>query len=122
MTARPDLDALRVLAEAATPGPWFVIPQEVIRGEGGKASVALIGDTEVRSRSGPAPAPENADAAYIAACSPDRILTLIAEVERLRSLIVEPTVPCPECGRLFHRPQDVGRHRHKEHTEEARNG
>lgn len=81
MTDRPDLAALRALAEAATPGRWHVeVDAPGTEAEGlyvtddGGRTVASVRDLY-------------ADAALIAACSPERILALIAEVEDRRGTV-----------------------------------
>lgn len=80
---------LKALAEKATPGPWtatdqgFTEPTFWITAEHPKAGTVSIAEI----RSGCDEADELAsvedNAAYIAACSPEHILALIAELERL---------------------------------------
>ena len=76
---RSELDQLRALAQAATPGPWRVEAQ-------GHApqQVARVNNLEVAPPDSVELAHCATDAAYIAAVSPDVVLGLIAEVERLR--------------------------------------
>lgn len=71
---------LRRLAEAATPGPWA-------KQDDGAGSVYV--DSRAFA-SGPEPVAgivsmSTPDAAYIAACSPDAILALLDERDRLRA-------------------------------------
>ena len=78
---RSELDQLRALAQAATPGPWRVEAQ-------GHASqgVARVNNLEVAPPDSVELAHCATDAAYIAAVSPDVVLALLDEVERLRLL------------------------------------
>jgi hypothetical protein len=73
-----DLTRLEELANAATPGPWRAVDGA---GRGEKAlttaSGAWFGNIDDGSESRNA-----ADAAYIAAASPDVVLALVAEVRR----------------------------------------
>ena len=82
-----ELDQLRALARAATPGPWHVEAQ-------GHASqeVARVNNLEVAPPDSVELAHCATDAAYIAAVSPDVVLGLIDEVDRLRLLLRESTV------------------------------
>lgn len=76
-----DLASLRRLAQAATPGPWRV-------GDGSFASENLIADVRGVSVWGPYHATScGEEAAYIASVSPDVLLALLAEVERLRAAL-----------------------------------
>lgn len=86
MTAS-ELDQLRALARAATPGPWHVEAQ-------GHASqeVARVNNLEVAPPDSVELAHCATDAAYIAAVSPDVVLALLSEVELLRLLSREATV------------------------------
>lgn len=83
MTAS-ELDQLRDLARAATPGPWRVearghAPQEVAR----------VNNLEVAPPDSVELSHCATDAAYIAAASPDVVLGLIDEVAGLRLLLRE---------------------------------
>jgi len=81
-----ELDQLRALAHAATPGPWRVEAQGHAWQE-----VARVNNLEVAPPDSVELAHCADDAAYIAAVSPDVVLGLIAEVERLRLLLREST-------------------------------
>jgi len=81
-----ELDQLRDLAKAATPGPWRVEAQGHAWQE-----VARVNNLEVAPPASVELAHCADDAAYIAAVSPDVVLGLIAEVERLRLLLREST-------------------------------
>ena len=83
---RSELDQLRALAQSATPGPWRVEAQ-------GHApqQVARVNNLEVAPPDSVELAHCATDAAYIAAVSPDVVLGLIAEVERLRLISREST-------------------------------
>ncbi len=84
-----DTDRLRSLAEAATPGPWEVQDEgqadglSVVRLEpdlGYAAEVIWTDDADYPDEARPDLA------AYIAACSPDRILALLDELGALRAV------------------------------------
>lgn len=67
-----DINRLKELAQNSTPGPWVVSGEDW--GEGTEFLVRTGKDTIVM--------PINyADAEYIAACSPENVLALIAKVE-----------------------------------------
>ena len=74
-------DSLLRLASAATPGPWIVAPQTL--------SVSC-------PRPDPSPTQALADAAYIAAASPDVVLALLAVAEAARDH--SHNIPDPRCG------------------------
>ena len=82
------LAALKALAEGATPGPyrWQTTG---FASQAGEPAPSLLGDRGhgVLSCDGPANGPSEADARYIAAASPDVVLALVAEVERLRAAL-----------------------------------
>lgn len=76
---------LRALAEAATPGPWHNVAHRwpergvpVLTHDATDVAVAMT-RTSIEQR--------NADAAYIAAASPDRILALLTVVDAARELV-----------------------------------
>lgn len=74
-----DTKTLRSLAERATQGPWTVQPHEHWKSGAQVYAVrafAFIAECGIGE----------SDAAYIAAASPDVVLALLDEVERLRSL------------------------------------
>ena len=75
-----ELNQLRALAQAATPGPWRVEAQ-------GHASqeVARVNNLEVAPPDSVELAHCADDAAYIAAVSPDVVLALLGEVDKLRA-------------------------------------
>ena len=66
-----DLSALREAAEKATPGPW----------RGGHRCDGALRTTVDGARVSIAEIYAQADAAYIALCSPDRILALLGMLE-----------------------------------------
>lgn len=91
----PDPGALRALAEAATPGPWysevksFVLPARVgveghRRSVGDYAIAAMCGDS-IR----PEPGSDAADAAYIAALDPQTVLALLDRLDALEAALDE---------------------------------
>lgn len=83
MTPTPEL---KRLAEEATPGPWGAGPQD----EFGDFSVSPEGDCAVAAviqNGWREPAQTKANAAYIAAANPARVLHLIEENERLREAV-----------------------------------
>lgn len=85
MTAS-ELNRLRDLAQAATPGPWRV----EARGHAAQ-EVARVNNLEVAPPDSVELAHCATDAAYIAAVSPDVVLGLIDDVDRLRLLLREST-------------------------------
>lgn len=75
-----DTKNLRVLAEAATPGPWMRLFGERTvydRMEDGCRGIAIV-----RSDYSPPTQKEAANIDYIAACSPDVLLALLDALER----------------------------------------
>lgn len=83
-------DELKRLAEAATPGPWFVVGPPwnqnadfIVAGSNDPHTGQYVADTENFDGDG-----ENVqeNAAYIAAANPAAILELIAELERIKAL------------------------------------
>ena len=81
-----ELDQLRALAQAATPGPWRV----EARGHASQ-EVARVNNLEVAPPDSAELAHCATDAAYIAAVSPDVVLALLSDVERLTLLSREST-------------------------------
>jgi len=81
-----ELNQLRDLAKAATPGPWRVEAQGHAPHE-----VARVNNLEVAPPDSVELAHCADDAAYIAAVSPDVVIALLAEVDRLRLLLREST-------------------------------
>ena len=77
---RSELNQLRDLAQAATPGPWRVEAQGHAEQE-----VARVNNLEVAPPDSVELAHCATDAAYIAAVSPDVVLGLIDEVDKLRA-------------------------------------
>ena len=75
-----DLEHLRALATAATPGPWEARPNELI---GGTAVYPHDSDREVADFT------SEADARYIAAVDPRTVLNLIHELRRLYERVAE---------------------------------
>lgn len=87
MTAE-EITHLRTLAQAATPGPWAIErstarhdSRVLVKASAPSQALARIGGDSLRAIE------SDALAAYIAAVSPDVVLALLAEVERLRGLI-----------------------------------
>jgi hypothetical protein len=83
---RSELNQLRDLAQAATPGPWRVCARW-----GAPQEVARVNNLEVAPPDSVELSHCATDAAYIAALSPDVVLGLIDEAERLRLLLREST-------------------------------
>ena len=80
-----DTKNLRVLAEAATPGPWMRLFGERTvydRMEDGCRGIAIV-----RSDYSPPTQKEAANIDYIAACSPDVVLALLDALERKDRLL-----------------------------------
>ena len=73
-----DLDRLEELAKAATPGPWKFSPWHIEEGPSAvrKDDYGFVCNTDCDST-----------AAYIAACSPDAILSVIARVRGLEACV-----------------------------------
>ena len=107
----PDVTELRRLAEAATPGPWESDGLEVCQHWSLPEPWHAVVNAEISC--GPycyggsvRPIERDADAAYIAALSPDVVLALLderdalaAKVERVRALHQQaPVRACPDCG------------------------
>lgn len=94
-----DLAELRRLAEAATPGPWYVgdyehgrervttYPDTAIVDEAGKV---VVGAYNSHCCSFPIDIEaDEKDTAYISAANPQTVLALIAELESLRGRVPE---------------------------------
>lgn len=86
MTTNRELDAIeamiRLYATAASPGPWRAAGSDVL------CETAMLARTQGEN--------SEANAAYIAAVSPDRILLLLDELWRLRcSAHREPSIVRP---------------------------
>lgn len=79
-----DLTYLTELAKRATPGPWFVSDQKRVGYTVAKIASAAAVKSDVPDNGDPF-----ADADFIAAANPQAILWLIAEVERLRSALLD---------------------------------
>ncbi len=82
-----DLDALKLIAQAATPGPWKSDVWIETDGYGWRATGPHHEDNIDPMGSEPGCPEERAaqrDAAHIAAFSPDVVIALIAEIQRLR--------------------------------------
>jgi hypothetical protein len=92
-----DHDDLKRLAGEATPGPWRAWEssddyQSLVDAGAGTLVLAKICSYDAPVDPGPDRATRKANAAYIAAANPARVLALIAEVEGLR-------VKLEECSR-----------------------
>lgn len=87
-----DLDALKQLAETATPGPWEVLNQKTkffIDSPKTKGTPnGRIADVQwfTYESAGPLKEESKANAHYIAACDPQTILALIEDAARYRYL------------------------------------
>jgi hypothetical protein len=70
-------EELEKLAKAATPGPWMYYERErqIVPPKMTDQHIAAAGQDNL-----------SRDMAFIAACSPDRILSLLARVQRLEAL------------------------------------
>ncbi len=91
-----DLDALKFIAQAATPGPWKSDVWNETDGYGWRATGPHHEDNIDPMGSEPGCPEERAaqrDAAHIAAFPPDVVLALIAKIERLRKLLRDATCP-----------------------------
>ena len=102
---RSELNQLRALAQAATPGPWRV----EARGDA-EQGVARVNNLEVAPPDSVELAHCATDAAYIAAVSPDVVLALLSEVDRLRLRLRESAawheIPRSEVA-MLRRQRDV---------------
>lgn len=79
-----DYTKLRELATKAAPGPWTVQNGAIIRHFYPLPVAAVIADV-----SDPAHPSAKADAEYIAAASPDVVIVLLDEIERLRTALTK---------------------------------
>ncbi|MBQ0917502.1 ead/Ea22-like family protein [Hydrogenophaga aromaticivorans] len=120
-----DEQKLRELAEAATPGPWFVVGQPwnpkadfIVAGSPDPHMGQYVADTEDFDGEG-----QNVqeNAAYIASANPSAILALLDELQSLRSdrttkntegsemnsetSKLQETKECPFCGNSWGQPQ-----------------
>lgn len=89
MTTTEELQRLRETAEKASPGPWRIYDRNWV-GPAANPKNSFVAYAEAFT--GGSVAREN-NAAHIAACSPDRILAIVREVELLRAR-VECSVTC----------------------------
>lgn len=76
---------LRELTTKATPGPWTVGPYYLSEGQGHGVVVHDVCHADSDARPAERCVPE--DAAFIAAASPDVVLSLLNEIDRLRVLV-----------------------------------
>lgn len=112
MTSAPDRtaiggDELRRLAELATPGPWEARTFLVKGGAGLKDTIVHVGTS---TSLGPSRSHESvANAAWIAAVSPDVILSLLDRLERAEAALSWYGEQARLC-RLVHSEGDAGRH------------
>ncbi len=91
-----DIDALKRIAQAATPGEWIADVWIETDGDGWRATGPHHASGAHDHGSEPGCHDEQAaqrDATHIAAFSPDVALDLIAEIERLRKLLRDVTCP-----------------------------
>lgn len=101
-----DTKHLRVLAEAATPGPWMRLFGERTvydRMEDGCRGIAIV-----RSDYSPPTQKEAANIDYIAACSPDVLLALLDALERKDNLLREQLTICKYLSRSICMTDETG--------------
>lgn len=101
-----DTKNLRVLAEAATPGPWMRLFGERTvydRMEDGCRGIAIV-----RSDYSPPTQKEAANIDYIAACSPDVVLALLDALERKDNLLREQLTICKYLSRSICMTDETG--------------
>ena len=101
-----DTKNLRVLAEAATPGPWMRLFGERTvydRMEDGCRGIAIV-----RSDYSPPTQKEAANIDYIAACSPDVLLALLDALERKDNLLREQLTICKYLSRSICMTDETG--------------
>lgn len=101
-----DTKHLRVLAEAATPGPWMRLFGERTvydRMEDGCRGIAIV-----RSDYSPPTQKEAANIDYIAACSPDVVLALLDALERKDNLLREQLTICKYLSRSICMTDETG--------------
>lgn len=97
------LDELAALAEKATPGPWTTqkngnhLRYALIWRPDGHAVAQALG-VNFHSESSNA----ESDAAFMAACSPEKIFAMIEEIKSLRQEVqrLNARIICEECGQL----------------------
>jgi hypothetical protein len=97
---------LRVLAEAATPGPWMRLFGERTvydRMEDGCRGIPIV-----RSDCSPPTQKEAANIDYIAACSPDVLLALLDALERKDNLLREQLTICKYLSRSICMTDETG--------------
>ena len=82
-----DLDDIEAKAKAATPGPYEIIGVLVFGEQKGAGSTM--------TRTPVATAPDPADAAHIAAASPDVVLELVRRVRAAEAVVHEVATPTP---------------------------
>lgn len=101
-----DTKHLRTLAEAATPGPWMRLFGERTvydRMEDGCRGIAIV-----RSDYSPPTQKEAANIDYIAACSPDVVLSLLDALERKDNLLREQLTICKYLSRSICMTDETG--------------
>ena len=101
-----DTKHLRVLAEAATPGPWMRLFGERTvydRMEDGCRGIPIV-----RSDCSPPTQKEAANIEYIAACSPDVLLALFDALERKDNLLREQLTICKYLSRSICMTDETG--------------
>lgn len=101
-----DTKHLRVLAEAATPGPWMRLFGERTvydRMEDGCRGIPIV-----RSDCSPPTQKEAANIDYIAACSPDVVLALLDALERKDNLLREQLTICKYLSRSICMTDETG--------------
>lgn len=101
-----DTKHLRVLAEAATPGPWMRLFGERTvydRMEDGCRGIPIV-----RSDCSPPTQKEAANIDYIAACSPDVLLALLDALERKDNLLREQLTICKYLSRSICMTDETG--------------
>lgn len=99
----PDLQQLKALALAATPGHWHTYPiTDDDMYPRGLSIVAENGKTLSDEDTGPG----DKDAEFIAAANPAVVLDLIARIERAAAPAPTAWEYCPECGSMETAPPD----------------
>ena len=85
---RPPLEQLEQLAQAATPGPWkkgsYQSTADSVYATDNKVVASMISACYKRPE-------QEANAAFIAVCSPDVILALVNRIRELEAQTSEPT-------------------------------
>lgn len=112
-----DIKRLKRLAEQATPGPWRVNMKGHSYHE-----VARVNDLEIAPPNSVDLSHWTVDAAYIAAASPDVVLALLREIERLRAALTEANAQTERFEREWYlRGDEIEQLRAERNVEWSRN-